>query len=481
MISLSGEARKAGRPSHLAVRPAGAPAAREARRMGRVEINIPLVTWRDGRPRFIASAGHRALGFQGQDLRHGRDGPWFTLDEAIAWSRDRRAEIEARRQAPKAAKAVARRKRTDVVTVATVVEAFVDSPRMRGLPIVVGRRRREPLAANSIRSYKGSARLLERFDAGAVWTSPADDLTGGALGGILRRVEELHGLAQTRALRALLSAAWNQGRIDGKVTRNPVAELDVVLPVLDPDVRPATVAEVEALTIAFDALGYPDVADVFLFGCWTGQRQNDRLDLPAAAETADGFLVRPSKKKKSHEQLLVPIAAVLRARRAAALQRRKEWKVQPLKGARYHLCEATQRPWKADWYRKCFRVLKHALMTFDHERGAGGRLTREAQMLLAGVDVAGVLSAAGLHPMPALADLGDKHSRDTCLTWLSSAEATRLEKAAFSGHAFGKGEEILKHYVAIPPEHGRKGLAKLEAWYAETLRGTSQANATREG
>jgi len=63
--------------------------------MGTVIVKIPLVTWRDGRPRYFPSPAQRALGYKGEDLRQGEKGPWFDLKQAEAWSKARMAEIEA--------------------------------------------------------------------------------------------------------------------------------------------------------------------------------------------------------------------------------------------------------------------------------------------------------------------------------------------------------------------------------------------------
>ena len=453
---------------------------RERLSMGTVVIRIPLVTWRDGRPRFFPGPAARALGFKGEDLRHGPSGPWFTLDEAIAWSAARQAEISARRdthgrQAPEPAGKKPRLPTADcrlprhaghTTTVGHVISAFLASPRMAGREIVEGRRRRPALARATARAYRGSARLLERFDGGRVWAAPAAELTGKALTGILHRVEVAHGLAQARALRAFLSVAFRHGRAAGSVAHNPVADLEEALPVLAPDVRPATVEEVETFVAACDALGFPDVADVFLAGPWTGQRQNDRLALTAAQISADGILFRPSKKSRTRDALLIPLAAALARRLEAAEIRRRGWKVRPLPGGPVFLCERTGRPWQADWYRKVARVLRHAAAFGRLETDAHGKPTREAVMLLGGVDVAAALARAGVTPLPSLADLEDKHGRDTCLSWLALAGADKWQIAGFSGHAFGQSDRVLKHYVAIPPEFARAGMARLEAWYA---------------
>lgn len=434
--------------------------------MGRVSITIPLVTWRDGRPRFFPGEATRTLGYKGEDLRH-PDGRWLTLEECIAWSQARQAEIAGRRRAIAAGETTLRSTRkavrsAGVVTVAEVVDAFLDSPRMQGKAIVEGRKKRAPLAANTVRFYRGVARLLKGFDDGAVWVSPADELTPRALAGILDRVEVLHGLAQARGLRAFVSVAWRHGRVRRLTGVDPVGGLEEPLPSLEPRVRPAGVAEALHLVAVADALGLPDAGDVICAGPWTGQRQNDRLSLPAAALTADGIYVMPSKKKARGERLLIPLAHMLAGRLETARARRAGWKVKPLT---LFVCEATGRAWKEDWYRKVFRVIRHAAATGDAERDGDGQITKDASAVLRGVDVAAALAAAGLRAMPSLADLRDQDLRDTTMSWLALAGCDRFEIAAFSGHAFGQSDKVLRHYVAVPPEFGRRAMAKLEAWF----------------
>lgn len=443
--------------------------------MGRVDIQIPLVTWREGRPRFIASAGHVALGYKGEDLRHGpadrrgrRLGPWFTVEECIAWSQERQAELAAKRAAIAAGETTlrrtagaTRRARADgLVTVGQLVDAFRESPRMRGKAEIEGRKKRKPLSANTIRSYLGSARLLEKFDDGAVWISPVADVTGKALDGILHRVEILHGLAQTRALRAFLSVAFTFGKAKGLAFRNPVSELGQTLPVLEPRVRPAEVDEFLFLVAAFDALGYPDVADGMALGVWTGQHQNDRLALIASRISADGIRFDHSK---ANQMLLIPVAAFMRPRLDAAKARRKGWKVS---WPQVLVEERTRKPWKVDWWRKVFRTLRVAATTGELERDRDGQPTKAARLLLGGIDLRARLAAAGLEPMASAADFRDQDCRDTTLTWLGLAGADRFERAGFSGHAHGKETGVERHYVAIPPDYARRGMAKLEAWFA---------------
>lgn len=440
-------------------------------RMGKVEINIPLVTWRAGRPRFFAGPAARELGFKGQDLRHA-DGRWFSLEECIAWSKARQDEIAARRRDVAAGATTPRRLRTAAqqaarvgqVTVGQVIEDFRRSPRATGREIVEGRKKRPALAANTVRYYANAAAVLERFDAGAVWVAPAAELTGRALSGILHKIEVGHGLATARSVRALVSVAFRHGRRARLVAHDPVAALEESLPVPDARVRPASVAEIEHLVAVADALGLADAGDLVTAGVWTAQRQNDRIAVRAHALSADGILWEPSKKRRSAERLLVPVAAALAQRLEAGRRRRRAWKVQPLA---LFPCERTGRPWEADWWRKVFRAVRHAAATGQAEPGA--------ETVLRGLDVPQLLAAAGLAPMPSLADLRDQDLRDTALSWAALAGCDKWEMAALSGHAFGKEDKVLRHYVSVPPEFARRAIAKMEAWHAAQLGALAKA------
>lgn len=448
---------------------AGSRLPREGARMGKVEIRIPLVTWRDGRPRFFASAVHRALGYKGEDLRHGKSGPWFSLDEAIAWSQRRQEELADKRKAIAAGETTVRktanaaeRSRAGVVTISQLIETFTTkNPRMLGVPIIDGKKRRPPLAAATVRGYKGSARLLENLDGGSIWHEPAEDLTPKVLTGILDLVEVKHGLAQTRALRAMLSAAFAFGRSKAggyMVRHNPLAGLENTLPTLPPRIRVGSIAEMVHFVAACDALGFPDMGDSIVLGLYTAQRQADRLALEDHKITGEGILFH--QRKKGGQPLLIPMIEILRDRVVAASERRKEW------GINYgHVLidESLRRPWDADRYRKVFRMLRHAAAfgTIEHVKG---KVPTLAAQLLGHLDIGASLAAAGLKPMPSLADFHDQDLRDTAVTWLALAKCTKWQIAAITGHSLKSVDEILKHYFGLHPDLAREGMANLEKW-----------------
>ena len=327
--------------------------------MGKVVIHIPLVTWREGRPRYWPSKAQRELGFRGEDLRHpplNQDGKpvgaWYSLDEAIKWSNARQEEIAKKREAVTTkAFSPARPKNQSVLTVGELLLQWQQLPKFKGKLIVEGRRKRKPLGADTVRFYRGAAKTLEKFDDGYVWFSPANALTPRALDGILEKIEVAHGLGQARAVRATLSTAYKWAILQGKANINPAA--GVALPVPDPRLRCGEPEEIAALVKAADDIGRPEIGDSIMLGVWTGQRQADRLQLQGGQILKDGILFRQAKKNGA--PLLIPVAPELASRLEAAKQRRREWRVNY---THVVLDEKTRRPFEKDWYRKVYREVR---------------------------------------------------------------------------------------------------------------------------
>ncbi|TCD15174.1 hypothetical protein [Oricola cellulosilytica] len=419
----------------------------KATTMGTITIRIPLVTWRDGRPRFFASAAQRRLGFAGEDLRHGGDGPWFTVEECRAWSEAKQADIAAARSAAAATKphgeeltaaAFGKRRRvqparslranpTRLTTLSQLVEGFLDrDPRNKGREIVEGRKRRKPRAADTVRFYRSCAAALAETEADHGWHRPAAALAPADLGKAIERVEIARGLSTARGVRAMLSQAFAWAVREGLARANPVALIEDRLPVPEERVRVGTVAEMLALTAAADALGRPEAADCIWLALFSAQRQKDRLALEERQFGADGILWQQSK---TGERLLIPQARIVRERFAAARERRKGWKVVP---TRVIVDERAQRPFKADWWRKVFREVR------DHAAAS----------------------------MPSLSDFRDQDLRDTALSWADYAGCDYAEIGNLSGHRFARETQILRHYVTkFDPARAARAVAKTEAWF----------------
>lgn len=423
--------------------------------MGTVSIRIPLVTWRAGRPRYFASATQRKLGFKGEDLRHGPDGNWFTLDECIAWSKQRQAEIAAATEArQKAVKDHKTRPRfsADVVTLSMMVSRCLDQPRYQGKAIATGRKVREAASPHTIRQYNGAARVLENLDD-VIWHSPVAAISPKVLEGVLDRVEIRHGLATARSVRAMLSVAWKYGQKNMGVIANPVTSQ--TLPVPAPRIRYGERHEIAALIDCADRLGLPEIGDSIMLGVWTGQRQADRLSLTGGQLVDNAFLFK--QQKKHGQPLLIPASDALAARLEAARERRKDWRINY---PHIVLDERRRRPFAADWYRKLFRVV--CVVAATGKPPSAGKLGQVARGLLKGRDLETDLQ--GFEPVATLDDFTDQDLRDTAVTWLALAGCELPEIASITGHSLKTVQDVLKHYMGMHPGMARSAIAKLSIY-----------------
>lgn len=200
---------------------------------------IPLVKWRDGRPRFSPGPSLRAAGHAGKDLRHD-DGRWFTAGEALDWSVRFRANLAPRPQGrPRKGKSAPAR-----MALAKMVEAWQASPLWSGL------------APATKRDYRQKLRVIEE-DHWVLWSAPAAAITRQIMRSVYEEIWQDRGLATARGSVAALSAAfsWASLRGIGGVKENPCFRLKMDMP--KPRVRFATRAMVDALVRAADAAGRP--------------------------------------------------------------------------------------------------------------------------------------------------------------------------------------------------------------------------------
>ena len=406
--------------------------------MGTITVKIPLVTWREGRPRFFPSLWLRQLGMKGEDLRHA-DGTWFTVDECGAWSEAKQAEIaalkalrrgKAKGPATRAGRAMVARsgRPSEMLALGALVEDFLaHDPANRGELVVTGRKLRKGRKPSTVRCYRNAARAIERLDPSA-WAGPVAACTVSRTAAIVDAVEVGAGLSTARHVRAMLSACfgWAVGR--KLMAFNPVRQLER-MPQSAPSVRPLEPWQVLALVAAADSLGRPDMGDLIVAGACHAQSQQDRLQL--RVDAFDGRRIGWKRGKTGHDGFL-PVPPWLAARLASARARRSGWKVQPMV---LFPDEKTGKPFAADWYRKVF---------------------------------AEVRTAAGLETAR------DKDLRDTAAEWLRRAGCSHHEIGAVTMHGFARKEGILRSYLK---EHdgaaGATAMEKLGQWMAgeEKLKG----------
>ena len=438
--------------------------------MGKVVDSVPLITWRDGRPRFSPGPRLRKAPFsmKGEDLRHGPKGEWFTLEEAKKWSQDRQDLIAAIAGAtPKQARRI---RSTGHRALSELFCLWFEEPRMKGNAVVQGRKHRRPLSANTIANYKKGAKRIEELDGSNIWHTPAIAMTPIVMAGVFDRIEIKHGLASARGTRSAVSAMFSWAMANGHHKgQHPVKAMEQTMPLPEARIRFGMLAEMQHLVAAADALGRPEIGDSIMLGLWTGQRQNDRLALVEEQQTDEGIVFRQHKKRNAAnpggQPLLIPPAPPLRARLNAIRQRRRDWAVTY---PQLVVDERARGPFKRDWYVKTFaRVRDFAATGKAYARDEHGHKTK--RLVDARHEITG--EVVTIEPMPSLADFRDQDLRDTAVTWLALASCTVPQIASITGHSLKTIEQVLKHYLGMHPELARSAIARLVAWHEEKEEG----------
>lgn len=441
------------------------------------DIKIPLVTWRDGRPRFFPAPDlRRNFGLKGENLQH-PDGTWFSIDECIAWSAAKQQELAALRQKTREVSQAKRRRAglqyaraAGLPTLAHLISDFCEkNPRMLGKEIREGRKVRRPLKPQTAQGYRETARLIEQLENGRFWEELAAAFTPRNMALLLDQVEIRHGLSQARRARSFLSQVYKFAIKNDKARSNPVSHMEDSLPVAPPRVRFGEIDEMRILVETCDVVGRPEVGDIVTQGLWFGQRQADRLNLTYEQMSELGVLFRQGKK---HGQpLLLPVSEIVDRRQKAAQERRRDWRVN---WPHVNLDERQRRPFLAKHYQHLFREICIAA-AFGIWRMQDGSLAsplpkgyRISKFKLVSTLTAVSRQPEGepvIAPTPSLEDFRDQDLRDTAVTWLALAGCEVTEIAAITGHSLKSVNEIMKHYLGLHPDLARRAIGKLTAWY----------------
>lgn len=421
--------------------------------MALVTIKLRHVDWRNGRPFFKPGPALRRLGFDAKPLRNAETGEWMSLDEARQWVERLEPEIARRREAhPSPLAGEGPREGAHLYTLGHLFADWFASPHFAD-GTTRGRRAEAALAPATQRDYRGKAHALELFDQD-LWALPPDKLELPILYGLYERLWEAKGLSMARGMIAVLSAALTWGMQRGKVnlTQNPVRQMRMKTP--DPRLRVGEIAEMKALVAAADAVGCPEIGDAIVLGLWTGQRQNDRLQL------VDEGLVngrRVFRQSKTGAVVAIREAPELEARLVARRARRRAWKVQPVENL-VIMDERRQQLFKPDHYRKLYADIRSVaatgVLSLRLRRRVFGPANEDAKM--------------NVEPVPSLADFRDQDLRDTAVTWMALGGATIPEIIAVTGHTAQSAHSILKHYLARHPEMADAAIGKMVDWYARS-------------
>lgn len=389
----------------------------------------PFIVWRDDRPRFIPGPQERALGFKGRDLRHGAQGPWYTLEEARAWGQAMHAEIEARRNGA-AAQPPAAVQRT---TVAELLRDYLASRDFAGN--AESTRRYQASVANAIlwekdrRTGKASGRMTVLARSPVRFIEPAD------VKGFYEHTVAQRGLHMAYQVVMLLSAAFKWGRTSThwRLPGNPCHQLGLTAP--PPRVFVWTAEMIRYFVEAADAMGRPEMGDACLLGVFSAQRQGDRLAMQESGLERDLMRFHQSK---TGVLLEIPQLDALRRRMLARLERRKALPHKVV--STYVLIDERRNvPWSPRAYNALFRAVRAA---------AAERAASEGKNWLTA----------------ALLEARDQDLRDTIITWLALADCTLPQIAAISGHAMGSITTTIRHYMAMDPRLAADAMGKLAGW-----------------
>jgi hypothetical protein len=395
----------------------------------RPAIRLPHISWRAGRPRFSPSATLRRLGLRGEDLRHGRDGPWFSEGECLDWLNTTLTPRIAAARAAAAARPSARPAtlaRLIAPPVYSLGQMFADlwrRPEFQGAAVADGRRRRKPLSPRTVKWYKAMAGLVARTDPD-LWAASADAMSAAQWARFIERIEAAHGLDTARAVRATLSMAFGRMGIRTRKGERPLR--DARLPAPPPRLRVASLGDMLHLVATADAMGRPEIGDSVMLGLMTCQRQGDRLALEGGQMVGGEIMLR---QRKTGRALLVPANPVVLRRLEAARQRRQSQQVQ---WPQLVIDERAGRPWAegGDHYRHVFAAIR---------------------------DKAAATA-------PALAGLRDQDLRDIGITWLANAGCDAIRIAAISGHSLASIHQVLRHYLSAHPDQARAAIGLQVRW-----------------
>jgi hypothetical protein len=398
------------------------PAARQGKSvMNAATVRITHIVWRDGRPRFEPGPAMRRLGYKGRDLKH-PDGAWFTFEEAAAESERISAEAQLRATAKAAGQKIARIHAPAMGrTLGQLREALFALPEFKGSEIRDGKKLRKGLSPKTVDGYRKSANAIEKACARLaakknssdfnLWEAPAAGWTPKLADMLLNEIEVHSGLPQARACRAFLSQLWTRLAAHEPGALENLWRKTEPLPTTEGRVRPWEPAEFFHMIAVADANGRPEMADSFVYGVVSGQRQTDRLTWLIEDVSATHITGRQSKTAKL---VSVKMSGLFIARFTASRARRKLLKVQ---WPHLLIDETAGRPWDAsgDHYRKVFAGLRAIAAT----------------------------------AMASCASLRDQDLRDTNQTWLDRASVDGQAMALIAGHSPSGARQLQrKHYVA---------------------------------
>jgi|GEM_PF-713112 len=463
-------------------------------------VKARYIAWREGKPRFVPGPALRAIGYRGEDLRHGKTGPWFDAGETIAWAKAKADEIDAALEAGKKPKAppVPKGER-----VRDLLDDFFRSPdflRPREQGGYSEETRDDYLEkAQAIYWKPVDVKALARGEERApelISLAPARTLKPVRVKQFFEQMERERGLSMALGVIKVLSAAYRWAKLapGWELDGNPCRELDLPKPELN--VRVIKDAHLPLLVRAADLLEKPSIGDSIMLGVDTGQRQGDRLLHEDGGFDEQGR--RIFRQSKTGAVVRVKETPELHARLVDAAKRRAELALKfgqkPDERPKTVLVhEATGEAYVQDTYSHEFRTVRDALIfgafwlppaeggyTNGKKRNDEGmRLVVPTKAFLrnwgpvAKARIAGFMKTMRtedwlIAPQPELAeDLGevsDRMLRHTAITRMARSGSTALQISRVSGHKVSTVHSVIEHYLGSDAEIADDVIDRLVEW-----------------
>jgi len=421
--------------------------------------SIPYFVWRDGRPRWVPGPRVRALGFKGQDLKDAA-GAWLSRSLARHAAEELNAQVAARLAAIAGGTAMAPLPvAKSARSVRTLVEKFLDQPKLRG-ELVEGRRGRKRLGYSSRRAYINHGAILTEWMGDA----EAASLTPDMMEDFYDQLIEARGVITANAVMRSWKTMFYYGeeKLRWPGLHNPVVGLE--MDAADGRLVTWPRAAIDCYVAYADGLGWPSLADALFVALLTTQRRNDVLQLlPGGIDEDSIYRFRQSKTGRDAKAKAVPmLLARIEAMRARKLARWGEGQAM----RREIICEATGAayPGDGDFFGKRFAAMKRI--------AAGKRPGKEVEwrkaLSLLGITQAQV-TALNIAHVPALHGLWFRDLRDTGITWLAAASCDRYEISAVSGLSLKSVDAVLqKHYLVLDDAFAISAGDKLAAHLGKT-------------
>jgi integrase len=375
-----------------------------------MQLSIPYLKLRGGRPRWEPGPHLRQAGFKGRDLKD-QSGDWLADDAAIAAARILNDEVTTWRTGKQ-------RRRTPAPVAHArscnrLWEAWQTSPKYQRL--ARGTRLDYAVKIKPFLAEFGEAPVaaIGKHNIYAWWQELYRDRGHAMANGIVAVV------------RSMLSHASRLGWI----TTNPARELG--LETVAPRLVLWLPAEISALVASADSLGWPSIGDGIIIALHSGQRISDVLALPSRIFEANRIRLTQAKTAAMVDAPMTPAlrsrVATMRARQTTAQAGLTVVDLnRPLILSEQG--EAYQRSWFSQQFAK---VRAHAAKT----SGQPDILNKNVQDL-----------------------------RDTAVTRLALAECDLVQISAITGHSIQSIPQILKHYLVMQPAMADAAISKLSNW-----------------